>query len=243
MTAPPQRLNVPIAGFHGADTSAEGFLLPTCAWQHVACVYDAEARTQCIFVGGKQIACGKDKAPLEAGGSVLLAYFGDPGRVLDGHICELRLWSRALAAEEVLERRLWSADGRDNTARMAAVDEENPAAVRRYRPVLPAWAPGLRAALMRLPLPVLPFGRPAGPARRFAVGLWDFRAREVLGQAAFGFLGASNEEAVAFWASPAETGEFGLPGFVSGVSRTTAHSFYPVASRSAGPPVPRLPTR
>jgi len=99
-------------GFYHADLEGTK-AIPAREWHHVAFTYDRARGRQAIYVDGELDAAAEGRPPL-AHGNVNLADYVDRG--LNGALSELRIWHRALTADEVARVRhtpavLWRPDG------------------------------------------------------------------------------------------------------------------------------------
>lgn len=76
----------------------------TGTWYHVAGVYDSTAATQTLYVNGTAVATNSVAGLPPQSGSGNLLYFGEQlgGNYLTGTIDEIKIYSRALSASEIL---------------------------------------------------------------------------------------------------------------------------------------------
>ena len=87
-------------GFYCNDT-AGNHILDTNVWYHSAFVYDAETKSQRIYLNGKLDAEGMNKCPLRGNSTVFISKYADASRGLNGRLASLRIDREALCPEAV----------------------------------------------------------------------------------------------------------------------------------------------
>ncbi len=94
-------------GFRDADTYAMGFYANDLnidhnfapqQWMHIANVYDADAKTQSVYLNGQLLKQRSKVAPFEGSGELMI---GMPGSPLKGQLADLRIWNFPRSNEAV----------------------------------------------------------------------------------------------------------------------------------------------
>ena len=89
----------------GGDRQAgQGFTVTPGAWYHVACVFDAPARTVCLYVNGSLIATAPTlSGTIRTGGNCAIGNSPGQAEVWQGLIQDVQLYSAALSAAGVAQ--------------------------------------------------------------------------------------------------------------------------------------------
>jgi len=96
------RNRCPLLGFYYNDTcSSQQLAINT--WTHTTFAYDLEAREQRLYVDGQPVGVGANKAPLSGDYDVFIGTWAYGGRLLNGELFSLNVWSVARDAAEIQE--------------------------------------------------------------------------------------------------------------------------------------------
>ncbi|NEO89977.1 MAG: LamG domain-containing protein, partial [Moorea sp. SIO3G5] len=91
----------PFMGFSGIETTASDTTLIPGTWYHLAWVYDAEAKTQTIYLNGAMIAQGTDKEGFTGTGALRVGQWNTGPTFFDGKMAMLRIYTGVQSATDI----------------------------------------------------------------------------------------------------------------------------------------------